>query len=170
MFMYKFIAIISFLLISTPSMGSPDDEDLIQWLAAAKKIDQSVPNALCKASVDVVRNQDVNLFRKVFAAIPATDEQVKVYLSELHDKYFKTSYLGIDNYQIDENEALAFEDAKNSSSSLVSENAKQRGHDLELWVTYRFDTISPKTNKAIQGFGTCKLAYLQNQWKVITLL
>ena len=61
--MYKFIAIISFLLISTPSMGSPDDEDLIQWLAAAKKIDQSVPNALCKASVDVVRDQDVNLFR-----------------------------------------------------------------------------------------------------------
>lgn len=38
MFMYKFIAIISFLLISTPSMGSPDDEDLIQWLAAAKKL------------------------------------------------------------------------------------------------------------------------------------
>lgn len=36
--MYKLIAIISFLLISTPSMGSPDDEDLIQWLAAAKKL------------------------------------------------------------------------------------------------------------------------------------
>ncbi|RPA60229.1 hypothetical protein EGC86_14230 [Shewanella frigidimarina] len=168
--MYKLIAIILLLFISTPSMGSSDEENLTQRLAAAKKIDRSEPNALCKASVDVVRHQDVNLFRKVFAAIPATDEQVKVYLSELHDKYFKTSYLGIDNYQIDENEALAFEDAKNSSSSLVSDNAKQRGHDLELWVPYRFDTISPKTNEAIQGYGTCKLAYLENQWKVVTLL
>ncbi|QHS12207.1 hypothetical protein [Shewanella sp. Arc9-LZ] len=168
--MYKLIAIILLLFISTPSMGSSDEENLTQRLAAAKKIDRSEPNALCKASVDVVRHQDVNLFRKVFAAIPATDEQVKVYLSELHDKYFKTSYLGIDNYQIDENEALVFEDAKNSSSSLVSDNAKQRGHDLELWVPYRFDTISPKTNEAIQGYGTCKLAYLENQWKVVTLL
>jgi hypothetical protein len=168
--MYKLIAIILLLFISAPSMGSSDEENLTQRLAAAKKIDRSEPNALCKASVDVVRHQDVNLFRKVFAAIPATDEQVKVYLSELHDKYFKTSYLGIDNYQIDENEALVFEDAKNSSSSLVSDNAKQRGHDLELWVPYRFDTISPKTNEAIQGYGTCKLAYLENQWKVVTLL
>jgi hypothetical protein len=168
--MYKLIAIISLLIISAPSMGSSDEEDLTQWLAAAKKIDKSEPNALCQISVDVVRNQDVNLFRKVYAAIPATDEQIKVHLSELHDRYFKTSYLGIDNYQIIEEEALAFEDAKNSTSNLVSESAKQRGYDLALWVAYRFDTISPKTNKAIQGFGTCKLAYLQNQWKVITLL
>ena len=44
--MYKLIAIILLLFISTPSMGSSDEENLTQWLAAAKKIDRSEPNAV----------------------------------------------------------------------------------------------------------------------------
>ncbi|GGP70084.1 hypothetical protein GCM10009347_39010 [Shewanella algicola] len=90
--------------------------------------------------------------------------------TDLHDKYYNKSYLGIDNYRIDEGREFAFEDAKNANNNLVRQSAQMHGHDLEVWVGYRFDTVSPKTNKPRQASGYCKLAYLQNQWKIISLL
>lgn len=167
--MYKLIAIILLLFISTASMGATEDEQA-QWMEAAQKINLSEPHSLCKKSVNVVINQDVKLFRTIFAEIPATDEQVKMHLADLHDKYYNKSYLGIDNYRINEGREFAFEDAKNANNNLVRQSAQMRGHDLEVWVGYRFDTVSPKTNKPRQASGYCKLAYLQNQWKIISLL
>ncbi|MCS6241158.1 hypothetical protein [Shewanella baltica] len=52
------------------------------------ELDISVPQVNCLKAVDVVKNQDVALFKEIFYPISVTDTQVAQHLKITHDKYY----------------------------------------------------------------------------------
>ncbi|BAJ00532.1 hypothetical protein [Shewanella violacea] len=168
--MVKYLVLIPLLFITSSAWAAAGEADYARWSKAAKKIELSQPYLLCEQAEKVVTNQDVTLFREIFIETPATDDQVKAYLAEVHHKYFKKKYLGINNYRIEKGRELAFENARNSLNYTVSSSSEKFGHNLELWVKYKFDTFDARNNNAHIAGGLCKLAYLQDKWQVISLL
>ncbi|QFU24349.1 hypothetical protein FM038_020820 [Shewanella eurypsychrophilus] len=161
--MFKYLVLASLLFTTCSTWGAMDEEDYDRWSKAAKKIELSKPYLLCEKAAKVVINQDVALFREIFVETPATDEQVKAFLAEEHNKFFMKTYLGINNYQIKKGKEWAFENAKNSKNYIVSSSAEQWGYDLELWVEYIFDTFDARNNTAHVAWWTMQTRLLTRQ-------
>lgn len=108
---------------------------LLSFTASA--VDYSIPIENCKKSVDIVLNQDYELFKQLYAPLPKDmlpkdmDQSIiKDMLAREHDNYTKKQYLGIHNFTIVGTEVL--EDAKNSIYQRSQKNAMKYGYTDEL--------------------------------------
>ncbi|MEI8624626.1 hypothetical protein P4S67_10185 [Pseudoalteromonas sp. B137] len=111
---------------------------LLSFTASA--VDYSIPIENCKKSVDIVLNQDYELFKQLYAPLPKDMDEsiVKGMLARKHANYTKKQYLGIHNFTIVGTEVL--EDAKYSIIKRSQKNALKYGYTDELWVNYTFKT------------------------------
>lgn len=153
------------MLVSSHTMAS--EYDLV---APPAELDISVPQANCLKAVDVVKNQDVALFKSIFYPVAVTDTQVAQHLKITHDKYYTKNHFGIKNFNLAEYANYYFEDAKNSKNNTVSSEAKRRDHNIQLWIGYHFDSITPQTNKEEGSSGHCRFALVEDNWYLLNLL
>lgn len=144
---------------------------LLSFTASA--VDYSIPIENCKKSVDIVLNQDYELFKQLYAPLPKDMDPsiVKGMLASKHANYTKKQYLGIHNFTIVGTEVL--EDAKNSIYQTSQKNALKYGYTDELWVNYTFTTSElflgkKKDNVTIKG--KCKFGQVDGKWLMVNLL
>ncbi|MFP3424868.1 hypothetical protein [Pseudoalteromonas sp. SIMBA_162] len=144
---------------------------LLSFTASA--VDYSIPIENCKKSVDIVLNQDYELFKQLYAPLPKDMDEsiVKGMLAREHDHYTKNHYLGIHNFTIVGTEVL--EDAKNSIYQTSQKNALKYGYIDELRVNYTFTTSKiflgkKKDNVTIKG--KCKFGQVDGKWLLVNLL
>lgn len=141
---------------------------LLSFTASA--VDYSIPIENCKKSVDIVLNQDYELFKQLYAPLPKDMDQsiVKGMIARKHNNYTKKQYLGIHNFTI-----VGTEDAKNSIYQTSQKNALKYGYTDELWVNYTFTTSKiflgkKKDNVTIKG--KCKFGQVDGKWLMVNLL
>ncbi|CAM2796211.1 hypothetical protein PAT01_03540 [Pseudoalteromonas atlantica] len=143
---------------------------LLSFTASA--VDYSIPIENCKKSVDIVLNQDYELFKQVYAPLSKDMDQsiVKGMLARKHANYTKKQYLGIHNFTIVGTEVL--EDAKNSIIKRTQRNALKYGYTDELWVNYTFKTskVFGKKEDNVTIKGKCKFGQVDGKWLMVNLL
>ncbi|KVX01511.1 hypothetical protein [Shewanella frigidimarina] len=163
--MLKPLLFAALILLSSHTIASE-----LVFVAPPAELDISVPQANCMKAVDVIKNQDVALFKTIFYPISVTDAQVAQHLKKTHDEYYAKDYLGIKNFKLINYENFYFENAKNSNNDSVSSEAKRRDHNIQLWIGYHFDSINPQTNKEEVGGGHCRFALVEDNWYLLNLL
>ncbi|MEC8328408.1 MAG: hypothetical protein VX100_20295 [Pseudomonadota bacterium] len=131
-------------------------------------IDVSIPKENCLKAVEIVKNKDVELMKSIYIPLDVPDSDLKKAINKVHDWVYLKSYSGVNNFIV--HDVRVFENAKQSDNYVVKSSAQRRGHDVEVWVRYSFETIDRTTNAEATRGGHCKFALLDNKWYMINLL